>query len=323
MGRHSVLRVDSLCRDFSGGARRVLDGVSFSVDSGEIVGLLGPNGAGKTTTVRVCSTLLKPTSGSVEVCGIDAVRYPRRARSRMGVVLGGERGFYLRATARDNLLFFADILGVPSARRRQRVDSVLGMVGLKNREHDPVENYSRGMRQRLHIARGLLHEPDLLLLDEPTNGVDPDVAEGIIALIDALAHEHGAAIVLTTHLLGEMEKLADRIHVLMNGTIGVSGTVGEIARAAGVRGISTFTLNATAGEQGCLRLRTALEDMPGVAQVRFRRVDTRFLFTVAWAGASSEARVGEAARKQGFDPDDVVTRPPSLEEGYLALVRQR
>ncbi|WPF66540.1 MULTISPECIES: ABC transporter ATP-binding protein [unclassified Corynebacterium] len=323
MGSHSVLRVDSLTRDFSDGARRVLDGVSFTVAAGEIVGLLGPNGAGKTTTVRVCSTLLKPTSGTVEVCGIDAVRFPRRARRHIGVVLGGERGFYLRATARDNLLFFADILGVPGARRRQRVDWALDMVGLKDRQRDLVENYSRGMRQRLHIARGLLNEPDLLLLDEPTNGVDPDVAEGIIALIDSLAHEHGTAILLTTHLLGEMEKLADRIHVLLDGTLGVSGSVREIAQAAGVQSISTFSLNAGVGERRCLRLRENLETMDSVLQARFRRVDARFLFSVSWADAASEDHLAGTARAQGLDLDDMVTRPPSLEEGYLALVRQR
>ncbi|KQB87441.1 ABC transporter ATP-binding protein [Corynebacterium lowii] len=318
-----ILRVDSLRRDFAGGSRRVFDGVSFSVGAGEIVGLLGPNGAGKTTTVRVCSTLLTPTSGSVEVCGISVTAHPRRARRHIGVVLGGERGFYLRASARDNLLFFADILGVPGAQRRKRVDEVLRMVELKDREHDPVENYSRGMRQRLHIARGLLHEPELLLLDEPTNGLDPDIAEGITALIDALAHQHGTAIVLTTHLLGEMEKLADRIHVLMKGRIGVSGTAREIAQAAGVESISTFTLDAEVGEEACRRLQTGIEAMSGVTQVRFRRVDTRFLFTVAWSIGDSEARMSEVALDKGLYLDDVVTRPPSLEEGYLALVRQQ
>ncbi|MBM6980404.1 MAG: ABC transporter ATP-binding protein, partial [Actinomyces succiniciruminis] len=164
-----------------------VDDLSLSVTPGQVHALLGPNGAGKTTTVRMCATLLAPTAGQIQVDGIDAVRHPEAARARLGLVLGGELGFYPRATALDNLLFFADLQGLDRRRRRQAVDRALERMGLADAATRKAGAFSRGMLQRLHLARALLGSPPLLLLDEPTTGLDPDVALQVRDLIRELA----------------------------------------------------------------------------------------------------------------------------------------
>src|ERR671939_1361312 len=148
-------------------------GVSFDVPEGELFGLLGPNGAGKTTTIKMLITLLLPTAGSARVLGHDVVADPREVRKRIGYVFGGDRGLYERLSARDNLRYFAELYGVSGKAQRARIDEVLELVGLSGREQERVEGYSRSMRQRLHIARGILHDPEVVFLDEPTIGVDP------------------------------------------------------------------------------------------------------------------------------------------------------
>src|ERR671937_1368721 len=141
-------------------------GVSFEVEKGELFGLLGPNGAGKTTTIKMLITLLIPTAGEARVLGYDVVRDAREVRKRIGYVFGGERGLYERLSALDNLRYFAELYGVSGREQKRRLGEVLEIVGLKGRERERVEGYSRGMRQRLHIARGLLHDPEVVFLDE-------------------------------------------------------------------------------------------------------------------------------------------------------------
>src|SRR5580765_8384244 len=148
-------------------------GVSFEIEKGELFGLLGPNGAGKTTTIKMLITLLIPTSGSARVLGLDVVKDAREVRKRIGYVFGGERGVYERLSGLDNLRYFAELYGVPGKEQRPRIDHLLGLVGLKGRENERVEGYSRGMKQRLHVARGLLHDPPVVFLDAPTIGLDP------------------------------------------------------------------------------------------------------------------------------------------------------
>src|SRR5919198_5774287 len=175
-----------------------LRGISFEVGRGELFGLLGPNGAGKTTTIKILTTLLLPTSGSVRVLGLDPATQHSRLRPRIGYVFGGDRGLYDRISGLENLKFFADVYRVPHRVKQQRIDELLEIVGLKGRERDRVETYSRGMRQRLHIARGLLHGPEIIFLDEPTIGLDPVGARDLRDTISRLQQE-GKTILLTTH----------------------------------------------------------------------------------------------------------------------------
>ena len=153
-----------------------VDHIDLEVRRGELFGLLGPNGAGKTTTIKVLTTLLLPTEGSVKILGYDVVKESMEVRKRIGLILGGERGLYYRITARQNLRYFADIYGVPMSIREKRIDEVLAKVDLTDKADIRVEDYSRGMKQRLHIAKGIIHDPELIFMDEPTIGLDPQAA---------------------------------------------------------------------------------------------------------------------------------------------------
>src|SRR5439155_16528577 len=199
----------------------------FAVGQGELFGLLGPNGAGKTTTIKMLITLLLPTAGSAQVLGYDVVRDAREVRRRIGYVFGGERGLYDRLSGFDNLRYFAELYAVPPREQRRRIGELLELVGLAGRENERVEGYSRGMRQRLHIARGLLHDPPVMFLDEPTLGVDPVGARELRTTIAQLV-EAGKTVLLTTHYMFEADQLCDRIAVIAKGKIVADGTPAEL-----------------------------------------------------------------------------------------------
>ncbi|MEA3198852.1 MAG: type transport system ATP-binding protein [Thermoplasmata archaeon] len=196
-----------------------LAGVDLDVRRGELFGLLGPNGAGKTTLVKILSTLLLPTSGEASILGLDVRKDAQQIRQRVGVVLGGDRALYWRLTARENLWYFSQLYDMPSAKARAKIEDVLSIVGLAERADDRVENYSKGMKQRLHIARGLLTDPEILLLDEPTIGLDPHAGRSLRALVRDLVDKHGRTVILTTHYMYEADELSDRIGVLHKGRI--------------------------------------------------------------------------------------------------------
>src|SRR3954451_23534445 len=202
-------------------------GVSFEIEKGELFGLLGPNGAGKTTTIKMLITLLIPTSGSAKVLGLDVVKDPREVRKRIGYVFGGERGLYERLSGLDNLRYFAELYAVPPREQKPRIAELLDLVGLTGREKERVEGYSRGMRQRLHIARGLLHDPPVVFLDEPTIGVDPVGARDLRKMISGLV-QSGKTVLLTTHYMFEADTLCDRIAVIAKGQVVGAGTPREL-----------------------------------------------------------------------------------------------
>ena len=198
-------------------------GISFEVQPGELFGLLGPNGAGKTTTIKMLITLLLPTSGTARVMGFDVIKDTTEVRKRIGYVFGGEGGLYDRISGLDNLRFFAELYGVEPAAQRPRIDALLELVGLTGREREKVEGYSRGMRQRLHIARGLLHDPPVLFLDEPSLGLDPVGARELRLTIAGMV-EAGKTVLMTTHYMFEADALCDRIAVINGGKIVAAGT---------------------------------------------------------------------------------------------------
>src|ERR687892_135355 len=207
-------------------------GVSFAIREGELFGLLGPNGAGKTTTIKMLITLLIPTSGTARVLGRDVVADARWVRKHIGYVFGGDRGVYERLSGYDNLRYFAELYGVPGREIRPRIEELLQLVGLKGREKERVEGYSRGMKQRLHVARGLLHDPPVVFLDEPTIGVDPVGARDLRATIASLTEE-GKTVLLTTHYMFEADALCDRIAVISQGEIVAEGTPADLKAGVG------------------------------------------------------------------------------------------
>lgn len=317
-GRVPGLVVRDLRRTF--GESTAVDGVSFEVPRGEVFSILGPNGAGKTTTVRMCSTLLTPTSGHIAVDGVDAVARPRHARRRLGLVLGGDRGFYARASARDNVLFFADVAAVSSKRRTARVDQVLEEVALTDRQHDPVHHFSRGMLGRLHIARALLAEPALLLLDEPTNGLDPDIAWDIRQLIADLA-TRGTSIVLTTHYLAEAEQLANSILLLRRGRSVVHGPVQAITEHAAAAHTTTCSLPGTQHDPSPDELVTSLRQHQACTRVVSTTVHQRHHLQITWPGEPDLELLAHTAQQLRFAaPADTRTRAATLEDAYLAII---
>jgi len=192
--------------------------VSFEVDYGELFGLVGPNGAGKTTTIKMLTTMLIPTSGKATVLGYDVEKDVTRVREKIGIVLGGERGLYTRVSAIDNLRYFADLYGVPVSVREKRIKELLEFMGLSDRARDRVETYSKGMKQRLHLARGLINDPQVIFLDEPTLGLDPEIAKDTRNMIKELV-EKGKTILLTTHYMFEADELCKRVAIIRNGEI--------------------------------------------------------------------------------------------------------
>jgi ABC-2 type transport system ATP-binding protein len=195
-----------------------VDCISFNVQQGELFGLLGPNGAGKTTTVKLLSTLLLPTAGDISIFGLDIQKNTREIRKRIGFTFGGARGLYGRLSANDNLRYFAELYSLQPEYTRKRIPELLEMVGLSYRKDDRVETFSSGMQQRLHLARALLHDPELIFLDEPTVGIDPIGARELRAVVKELV-DRGKTILLTTHYMAEAEELCNRIAIVNKGNI--------------------------------------------------------------------------------------------------------
>jgi ABC-2 type transport system ATP-binding protein len=298
--------------------RRPLDveavrGVSFAVEQGELFGLLGPNGAGKTTTIKMLITLLLPTSGQARVLGLDVVEQARDLRKRIGYVFGGDRGLYERLSARDNLRYFAELYGVSGKAQRRRLDEVLELVGLKGREQERVEGYSRGMRQRLHIARGILHDPEVVFLDEPTIGVDPVGARELRRTIADLVAA-GKTVLLTTHYMFEADVLCDRIAVIAKGQIVGEGT--PTALKAGVAEGRVTEIEVFGVDEGVL---SRLRLVDGVTAVTVEERDQKQLLVVQSA-ADRELTAPLLAQLEGFEVGRVSSREPTLEDAYVSLV---
>ncbi len=195
-----------------------LEQVSFSVKKGEIFGLLGPNGAGKTTIIKTVCTLLSPTSGEVFVNGHNVVEDPQKARQNLGVMLTGDRTLYWKLSGRENLEYFSALYHMGRADAKQRIDYLLKLVGLEERQSTLVENYSTGMRIRLSFAKAILHKAPVLLLDEPTMSLDPQSARLIREIIQDMRKE-GHSVLLTTHYMEEADQLSDRVAVIDHGKI--------------------------------------------------------------------------------------------------------
>ena len=233
-------RCDSIRRVSSGitveavekryGERQALRGVSFAVDAGEIVGLLGPNGAGKSTALSILASILRADGGAVSVAGCRLPADAARARAVVGFVPQRE-ALYPTLTARENLEFFGRMLGLDGTRLRDAIERSLALVELADRSREPISGFSVGMRRRLNLACGLLHEPPVLLLDEPTVGVDPQSRERIFDAVRGLAAK-GAAVLYSTHAMEEAERLCRRIVLLDEGQGIASGTTAELVKQA-------------------------------------------------------------------------------------------
>jgi ABC-2 type transport system ATP-binding protein len=226
---NKVIEVHDLVRDYKvkhkgkREVKRAVNSISFDVHEGEIFGLLGPNGAGKTTTIKVLTTMLSPTSGHVNILGKDIQKEAHAIRSQINFMFGGERGVYGRLTALEYLTYFACLYKVPRPIQKTRLDDLLQLVELEDQRDHKIHTFSKGMIQRIQIARSLINEPKILFLDEPTIGLDPIIAEKTRDIIKSLVKQN-ISIILTTHYMKEADDLCDRLGIINQGEIKAIGT---------------------------------------------------------------------------------------------------
>ena len=307
-----AVEADGLGRTFSPKKRpqvEALADVSLRVAVGEVHGLLGPNGAGKTTLVKILSTVLLPSAGTARVLGHDVVDETAAVRPLIGIVLGGERGLYNRLTARQNLHYWAALYRMSAAEGRARAATLLERVGLADRADDRVQAYSRGMRQRLHLARGLINDPPVLFLDEPSTGMDPVAAREFRTIVRELAGE-GRTIFLTTHDMAEAEAVCDRVTLIDRGRVLATESPTALSRL-----LSRYERIECVGAAA-----SVLEHLGSVAGVE--RVTV--LAESARIDVGTEAAVGDVMRRLvAAGVTSVRVTRPSLEEVYLGIVGDR
>ena len=305
--RGAVLEVDGLVRRF--GDLTAVDGVSFHIAAGETYGLLGPNGAGKTTTISMVAGLLRADAGTVLVAGEPMGPREVAPKKRLGLV-PQDLAIYPELTARENLQFFGRLHGMGGAELKARTAEVLDLIGLSDRAKDQTKTFSGGMKRRLNIGIGLLHQPELLILDEPTVGVDPQSRNAILESVEALSTE-GMAVLYTTHYMEEAERLCDRIAIIDAGTIQAEGTRTELIRIIGeldeIRLAGTGDLEAAA---------VALRELAAVERVA---VDGRDLLLHLREAPTAVAGVVTAAGRAGMELSDVEITRPDLESVFLHL----
>ncbi len=296
-------------------AKEVLavEDVSFEIHEGELFGLLGPNGAGKTTIVKILTTLLIPTSGMAIVNGFDAVKQAEEVRKRIGFIFGGERGLYWRLSGVDNLRYFASLYGVDPDVSKKRIPFLLDLVGLNGRGDEFVSGYSRGMKQRLHVARTLLHDPDVLFLDEPTIGLDPVGARDFRQVILSLQSEK-KTILLTTHYMFEADALCNRIGVIDHGRIIALDTPGGLK--ANVRDLNVVEVETFGVTEGTLEKLRALPFVDSLAVEDHEQKQLLLIQTPRGAEAVPDVMAALDGQRLGR----VIVREPTLEDAYIRLV---
>lgn len=220
-----MLEVVELSKRFKN--KEVVKGINFYMEKGETVGLLGPNGAGKSTTISMISSLVSPTSGDVRLKNESILKHPEKIRNILGVV-PQDIALYMDLTARENLEFFGRIHRIKKKELENRIDEVMDIIGLKDREKDLVKTFSGGMKRRLNIGVALLHEPELLIMDEPTVGIDPQSRNYILETVKRLNREKNISVLYTSHYMEEVEYLCDRIYIMDYGEVIAAGTKEEI-----------------------------------------------------------------------------------------------
>ncbi|MCL1976688.1 MAG: ATP-binding cassette domain-containing protein [Candidatus Bathyarchaeota archaeon] len=285
---------------------KAVDNLNVSVDNGEIFGLLGPNGAGKTTTVSMLCTILKPSSGTATVDGYDIVKESGKVRKSIGIVFQ-DPSIDDRLTGRENLLMHANLYSVPVSMQRERIEEVLKLVELEDRADDLLRTYSGGMRRRLEIGRGLIHQPKVLFLDEPTVGLDPQTRDHIWRYIKDLKEANDITVVLTTHYMDEADRLSDRIAIMDHGKIVVLDTPQKLKETLEGDVIAIKSNNNKA-------LMELLTKWLGFAN---QRLEKDSLEVTVPNGRNIMPRIVELANQNSIYIESIVLREPNLEDVFL------
>jgi ABC-2 type transport system ATP-binding protein len=256
--KEEILIVRNLHKTF--GSQAAVQGISFSIARGEILGLLGPNGAGKTTTLSMLTGLIQPTGGQILMDGKDIQTQLSRTRARIGLV-PQDLALYQTISARANLIFWGQIYGLRGKKLQERIDQVLDIVQLTDRANQPVDTFSGGMKRRVNLAVGLLHQPEILFLDEPTVGVDPQSRNAIFESIESL-NRAGLTIIYTTHYMEEAERLCHRVAIVDHGKIIALDTPANL-----IRNLNGGMIRLSIADGMIHRVKLEVEGLPSVTQV--------------------------------------------------------
>lgn len=306
----TVIQISSLTRRF--GEKNAVDNLTLDVQAGEIFGFLGHNGAGKTTTVRLLNGVIEATSGSARVLGLDPQTEGAALRARTGV-LTETPSLDERLTARDNLSTYAELYNVPRADVEKRVQEMLTEFDLADRADEKVGGYSKGMKQRLALARSLLHKPDVLFLDEPTAALDPVAARAVNDRVDHLARREGCTVFICTHNLVEAQKMCDRVAVMQHGKLVALGTPSELTRQYVKRLDVDLEVDPAQVE---LALRT-LQDVPQLVISLVKQ--EKDILTMTVSGREAIPELVSVLYQKGLRVYRLAPQEANLEEVYFAL----
>ena len=305
----NILEVQDLVKKY--GDFTAVKGISFTIKEGEIFSLLGPNGAGKTTTISMLSTLYAPTSGDATIAGHSVTKNPMDVRNAIGVV-PQELALYEELSARENLIFWGQMYGLSGSALKERVEEVLGQIGLLDKAKDRVKTYSGGMKRRVNIGVGLLHKPKLLFMDEPTVGIDPQSRRAILDTVKDL-NKQGMTVLYTTHYMEEAEELSDRVGIIDHGELIAIGTQKELTKQVG----ETETLVLHVGEnEDPQALVTAFKNIPDILEAN---VVDHEISIITPSATDVLAPVVSKANERGIKIHSIDIREPNLEAVFLHL----
>lgn len=291
--------------------------ISMRIEKGEIVGLLGINGAGKTTTIKMLTTLLEPTNGSYFFDEIDAVKYPKKVKKQINMIAGGERMIYWRLSAYENLWYYGQLYGIENTILKERIKNLLQMVGLWEKANLPVESFSKGMKQRLQIARGLINNPKYIFMDEPTIGLDAVITEELHQQVKKLAKEEEKGILLTSHYLAEVDELCDYIYLLSDGELLIEGTKKELTNFVFAKKQCTFRVKGM-DEQVEKNLLLALKEYDAEGEVS--QIEKGVMVS---ARKELAGFLAEFALREGYVIQELYQKEPSLEDAVIKLAKER
>ena len=297
-----------------------LDHVNLKVRPGQLFGLLGPNGAGKTTLVKCLSTILIPDEGTAVVNGYDVLKETTMVRASIGLVVGGERTLYWKLTARDNLMYFASLYKMPRAEAKNRVNEILEMMGVLDRADERLEDYSTGMRQKIAIARALLHNPPVLLLDEPTLGLDPTFSRQIRDQIRELCRDENKTILLATHYMYEADELCDHIAIINNGQIAAVDTPNRLKSMVKERELVEVTcVDPPIGIEAELKAQCPNVDIITLIQGDEAKGTPAKIKIIGEGAEDSISIVIDALRKRKVQIASLNVGMPTLEDAFIKL----
>ena len=305
----NILDVQNLAKNY--GDFQAVKGISFNIKEGEIFSLLGPNGAGKTTTISMLSTLYAPTSGDATIAGHSVTKDPIAVRNAIGVV-PQDLALYEDLTARENLTFWGQMYGLSGTALKNRVEEVLGQIGLVDKAKDRVKTYSGGMKRRVNIGVGLLHKPKLLFMDEPTVGIDPQSRRAILDTVKDL-NKQGMTVLYTTHYMEEAEELSNRVGIIDHGELIAIGTQKELTQQVGET--ETLVLHISENEDP----QALVNSLKGIKEVLEANVVNHEISVITPSAKDVLAQVVTKANERGIKINSIDIREPNLEAVFLHL----